>query len=618
MATMRNNKMKLSERVQNRDEKGRFATGFSTPAETPEVTQPVKSSTAAAKASVERDKSSVAIKLMEASTDVQENAIEVDKKLLKAVTDLTKTMQFGYKRGQEEKKKGLAGYVQGKISSVKSAFSLEGLAGMAGIQRDSGTLGGAVLGSVLQRKEKKKQEETEKAQYIAQFGEFTEVGRKLKETGGMKAVTAEGAKRFQGIKATTAAVSELQEKKKAAEKFGGNLSAEDEKRLKDAEYDKKFFSDYATPESKMKKKDDELMQGVAEGVKAEIATLSPEEKETLSKADPEYLKGVFEGALGSLTEINEKQLDQLVALVRASTMSEEDKLEAANKENIVQSIQDPKEEKKKEEQGGGMMKAIMDFVTTKLGGLLKMLPGMLAGALSGITSILGGIAKFIGPILGNAGKAIVSGAAKAIPVVAEAGKKVFDAAGKAVPAVKEMGAKAAEKTAGLGTKALGGLSKFGGLAKGVLGKLGPVAMAGMAAYDAVSGFNEAGANLGIEGREATLGEKLSSAAGSAASGLTFGLLGKDTASKGIASVFGAGPSAEKAATPNRVAQAVELAQNKEQLDQATKEATAAVSQPIVTNAPTTIINNSSTTSVRAPIRNTDHSYNNRLTRNFSY
>ena len=618
MATMRNNKMKLSERVQNRDEKGRFATGFSTPVEQPQVMQPIKSSTAAAKASVERDNSSVAIKSIKASVDAQENAIEVDKKLLKAVSELTKTMQFGYKRGQEEKKKGLAGYVQGKISSVKSAFSLEGLAGMAGIQRDSGTLGGAVLGSVLQRKEKKQEEKAKKAEYIAQFGEFTERGRQLKETGGLEAVTAEGEQRYAKLTAAEKDISELEARKKQAKMIGGSLSKSDTEKLVSAQNMRKQATDYSIDKKPVEGKKEELLAGVAEGVKAEIATLSPEEKETLSKADPEYLKGVFEGALGSLTEINEKQLDQLVALVRASTMSEEDKLEADNKENIVASIQAPKEEKKKEEQGGGMMKAIMDFVTTKLGGLLKMLPGMLAGALSGITSILGGIAKFIGPILGNAGKAIVSGAAKAIPVVAEAGKKVFDAAGKAVPAVKEMGVKAAEKTAGLGTKALGGLSKFGGLAKGVLGKLGPVAMAGMAAYDAVSGFNEAGANLGIEGREATLGEKLSSAAGSAASGLTFGLLGKDTASKGIASVFGAGPSAEKAATPNRVAQAVELAQNKEQLDQATKEETAAVSQPIVTNAPTTIINNSSTTSVRAPIRNTDHSYNNRLTRNFSY
>ena len=65
--------------------------------------------------------------------------------------------------------------------------------------------------------------------------------------------------------------------------------------------------------------------------------------------------------------------------------------------------------------------------------------------------------------------------------------------------------------------------------------------AGMAAFDAVGGYQKASENLGIEGREATFGEKLSSGAGSAISGLTFGLLDEKAASRGIASFFGAGP-----------------------------------------------------------------------------
>lgn len=561
-------KMKLSQRVQQRPPEEQVAPGVAESAEQPGVTQPVKSSTAAAKSSVERDNTSVAIKLMEASADAQEDAIEVDKKLLKAVSELTKTMQFGYKRQQEEKKKGLSGYVQGKIASVKNAFSLEGVAGMAGIQRDSGTLTGAVLGSVLQRREKKQEEESKKTEFIANFGQFTEMGRQLNEKGGLKAVTAEGEKRYGQLTAAEKDISELEAKQKMARTFGGDLSKEDNARLVSAQNEKKKATDYSLVEKPMgSKKSGELLAGVVEGVTAEISDLSPEEKKILNTADPEYLKGVFEGALGSLTEINEKQLDQLVALVRANTVSEEDKMESKNKDNILTSIQDPKEDKKKEEEGGGWLKSIMGMFTN-FGSLLKGLPGMLMGALSGIgASLLGGAAKLAAPVLGTG-------------------------------------------------KALGGLGKAGGFLKGALGKAVPIAMAGMAAYDAYSGFNEAGANLGIEGRDATLGEKLSSAAGGVASGLTFGLLGKDTASKGIASLFGAGPDAEKTSMPNRVSQTGALAASTDDLQTMNNKKEEPAAPTLLNNSPTTIINNNkgSSGSVRTPIRNPEVSYNNRLSR----
>jgi hypothetical protein len=593
-------KMKLSERVQNRDAKGRFATGFQEPTDQPEVTQEVNqatSSTSAAKVAVERDTNLRTNKLMEAANDIQEDTLDVDKKLLKAVSELTKTMQFGYKRQQEEKKKGLAGFVQGKIANVKKAFTLEGAAGMAGIGRDDGSLKGAVLGSVLQRKEEK----AKKAEFIANFGEYTDKGRELRGSGdaaGMKKVTAEGEVRYQMMTKADKDISELEEKQKKAKSFGGDLSESDSKALAEAQYLKKEATAGFSAEKKPKsEKKDELMAGVAAGVTAEISVLSPEEKKTLNKADPEYLKGVFEGALGSLTEVNEKQLDQLVALVKASTMSEEDKLESANKGNMLTSIQDPKEEKKKDEEGGGFLKTITDFMTSKIGGLLKMLPAMLTGALGGLGALFGGAKKPAAPIIDKA-KDMFGGAKKALPTIADAGT---DAA----------------KKPSLATKALGGIGKVGNLAKGVLGKLGPVAMAGMAAYDAVSGYNEAGANLGIEGREATTGEKMSSAAGSALSGLTFGLVGKDTASKGIKSLFGAGPDAMKTATPNRVAQSGALAASTQDL-QTMSDKKEAPAPTVVNSAPTTIINQGGgkAQAPRTPVRNPEVSYNNRLTRYF--
>lgn len=97
-----------------------------------------------------------------------------------------------------------------------------------------------------------------------------------------------------------------------------------------------------------------------------------------------------------------------------------------------------------------------------------------------------------------------------------------------------------------GAPAKAGAQAAAGGAGRFLSKAVPIAAAGMAAFDAYSGYQEAAENLDIKDREATLGEKLSSAAGSAVSGLTFGLLDKKKASQGIAGFFGAGPDRQKA------------------------------------------------------------------------
>ncbi|MFZ9611002.1 MAG: hypothetical protein ACO294_09905, partial [Methylococcales bacterium] len=70
-------------------------------------------------------------------------------------------------------------------------------------------------------------------------------------------------------------------------------------------------------------------------------------------------------------------------------------------------------------------------------------------------------------------------------------------------------------------------------AAGLLGKLALPLAAGVAAMDAYEGYENVDQNLDLQGKEATLGEKLSSGAGQALSGFTFGLLDAKTASKGI-------------------------------------------------------------------------------------
>jgi hypothetical protein len=102
---------------------------------------------------------------------------------------------------------------------------------------------------------------------------------------------------------------------------------------------------------------------------------------------------------------------------------------------------------------------------------------------------------------------------------------------------------AAEKKAASST-----LSKVGsGIAKvaRVLPGVGLAVGAGMAAYEGVQGFTNAEDTLGIEGREATLGEKVSAAGGSIVEGLSFGLVSGKSAGNFFAGMFGAGPDAKE-------------------------------------------------------------------------
>ena len=169
-------------------------------------------------------------------------------------------------------------------------------------------------------------------------------------------------------------------------------------------------------------------------------------------------------------------------------------------------------------------------------------------------------------------------------------------------------------TAG-GTAAGGGgmLSKAGGLAKGILGKAALPLAAGMALYDGVSGYQDAKDNLDIKDREATMGEKLSSAGGSLVSGLSFGLLDKKDTSKGIANFFGAGPSTKAGATPATAAASPPPAGADVVYNKSGDNATAASkpapisSAPVVINAPTTV-SNTSNMAVNSPTRNTESSY----------
>jgi hypothetical protein len=501
----------------------------------------------------------------------QQEELKVDKNLLKAVEKLTKSFDFANKKAEEEKKKGLRGYITNKIQNVKNAFTLEGAAGMLGVRKDDGSLKGAILGSVMERREKKQ----EKAKFIAQFGQFTETGRGLKG----EELAAEGGRRYEALQKIQSEREHLETKASQAKAFGGELSKKDQQRLR------------------VLSKTEDLVRGTRNAVVAPatmgIPTVSSASDPTTVQKDATEASGTSTPVgdiMMDLLKVNEQQLAQLESLTKAMKPSEEDILEGKRQESLAPII-----ERKEQDKDAYSNASLLDVVKS-------MIPNF---------NIVRGGAK----ALTTVGRFAARGVGKAASLIGRGISRVASAGSKLLPSILSGASKgigAASKVAA----AVPGVAKAGlGAAKGVLGKLGPIAMLGMAAYDGISGYNKAGENLDIEGREATTGEKLASAGGSILSGLSFGLLDEKSMSKGIANLVGAGP--EKLPDVARVQQAQELATKKIQGDM---EAAAKNAAPVVTNSPTTIINNNggSGDRPRFSIRNTDNTYNDRLSRHFAF
>ena len=156
-------------------------------------------------------------------------------------------------------------------------------------------------------------------------------------------------------------------------------------------------------------------------------------------------------------------------------------------------------------------------------------------------------------------------------------KKATDTKGKKSPTTGKA-AQAAEKKAASST-----LSKVGsGIAKAAkfLPGVGLAVTAGMAAYEGVQGFTNAEDTLGIEGREATLGEKFSAAGGSIVEGLSFGSVSGKSAGNFFAGMFGAGPDAKE--KEKEAQKAVEAGVPPEQAAQVAEEKVAAPVGPVPT------------------------------------
>jgi hypothetical protein len=145
-------------------------------------------------------------------------------------------------------------------------------------------------------------------------------------------------------------------------------------------------------------------------------------------------------------------------------------------------------------------------------------------------SRLAKITKKTGSVLAKAAPKALKVASLATKVggVAYMGAQGMGIAQKATSATKGV-ASAGKGAMGMAKGAGKGMASFAGKAGGMAAKglkfipgLGLIAGAGMAAYDAYSGWNEAGETFGTE--DPTTQQKTASAAGSVVEGLSFGLL----------------------------------------------------------------------------------------------
>lgn len=552
---------------------------------------------------------------LKAEKKEKEKELKIDKSLLKSIDNLSKQFDLSTK-----KKDGLGGFIRDKVANVKNAFSLEGAAGMLGVRREDGSLKGALLSAMLSRQDKKK----EKAQFISNFGSYTERGRGIKDK---NKLIIEGEKRYNALNRIKEEKDMLEQKAAAARSFGGDISVEDNKRLEKLNRDAGIVA--GTSPNGIPKKSSPVMNLLSEtvgGMKDEINESTPEEQDSLRALDPEVLRNIFKGALVELVNLSDAQLERLDKLVKNTEVSEEDKLEAKKHvglEAVTERKQTNKIKEANTDGNGSLVSTIIDGVKDLVSNPLGMIMGSLGVAAVGKRAVgaVSAAASLVkkGAGLVRAAVPVITGAAtKAAPIVIKTTEAIAKGAGKGISVAKEAAKIAGAKAVSSGAKAAPIIAKAGSTAlkagKAVLGKLGPIAMLGMAAYDGISGYNNASENLGIEGREATTGEKSASAAGSIMSGLSFGLLDEKALSKSIAGFFGAGP--EKLPDVARVRQTQELAAKKVAAD--VKQAEDKSTSNIVNNAPTTIINNNSSSKSNLPVRNTDSTYNDRMSRHFSF
>ncbi len=374
---------------------------------------------------------------VKAAVVISERALTLDRDLIEAVEKLTESMEFKVK---EESKSGVKGWIQNKKDSLSQMFTIPGLAKAVGIGQDPSSLIGSIFNKMEENQIKKSEERAEKAKYITEFSQLTEVGRGMSRTEAM----TEGARRFEELKKLNPELESLESKEKRARDFGGSLSESDLARKEALLEKRKELQNYASAQiikPRAAVVDKETMDGFKAGVLTELADSTPKEREMFLSQDPEMIKSIFEGAVSELAGLSEKQLEMLKSIDETLHKNEEELHEANLRKGHIPTLVS-KNEPKQEEQGG-----IIDTIISGLSTAGSMLGRGVAAAkgatVAGKAAIMGGLATAKGAIgtgIGAAKGAIGTGigAAKS----AGAGLlRVLPAVGKAVlPAAAVAGA----------------------------------------------------------------------------------------------------------------------------------------------------------------------------------
>ena len=264
--------------------------------------------------------------------------------------------------------KGLKEYAKSKVEGFTS---IEGVAGMAGITPGEG-LAGSLLGAYIVNRNEKQAKRQEEEEYISNFSNLTEAGRKLSK----EEQQAKGKELYQKETQNRKALDEITKKEKTAKLFGGSLSEEDlikkrritaaldeiqlfksggvrvqdeeedapvkNKRAKKSEVDEleEFVDDKTNKTAdgptdnvetaKLSKEAIEyrtsLIKEVLAGIDDGIKNASQEEKATIfEKGGDPYVQGIKKGLVEELLALSEKQLMELKRISAVSSADVEDR-----------------------------------------------------------------------------------------------------------------------------------------------------------------------------------------------------------------------------------------------------------------------------------------------------
>jgi len=374
---------------------------------------------------------------IKAAVVISERALTLDRDLIEAVEKLTESMEF---KDKEESKGGVKGWIQNKKDSLGQMFTIPGLAKAAGIGQDPSSLIGSIFNKMEENQIKKSEERAEKAKYITEFSQLTEVGRGMSRTEAM----TEGARRFEELKKLNPELESLESKENRARDFGGSLSESDLARKEALLEKRKELQNYASaqiikPQATVV--DKETMDGFKAGVLTELADSTPKEREMFLSQDPEMIKSIFEGAVSELAGLSEKQLEMLKSIDETLHKNEEELHEANLRKGHIPTLVS-KNEPKQEEQGG-----IIDTIISGLSTAGSMLGRGVAAAkgatVAGKAAIMGGLATAKGAIgtgIGAARGAIGTGIGAAKGAIGTGIGAARGAIGTGIGAAKSAGA----------------------------------------------------------------------------------------------------------------------------------------------------------------------------------